>query len=1060
MKNLLIIFSVCFSVTLSAFSQEALYQVKNYSVKEYGKDFHPTNLSLTIDSRGVLYFANSFKILEFDGSTWRSYPINRETWILSLAADSTDRIYAGSQGEFGTFIPDRSGALRYRSLSDSLQAGMQDFTNIWKVSATREGIVFQAEERLFILANDKVRTIPPLKSFHTSFSVGRRFFVRERGSGLKELTGKGLEFVEGSSIFDTTGVFAMMQAGKNNDRIMVATREKGLWIFQNGKFSKLQAENGSFLEKAVITCGASSPDGTIALGTMMNGVILLDSTGVVRAVIDDKKGLQGSEVNQMIFDRENNLWVVLNNGISMISTSSPLSVYNDRSGIKGVINCIRRFDRRLYAGTSTGLYIQDTRQSPEYPFSRISGINFPVRSLEIADDKLLAGTDGGIFVIKGNEVHKISNEEEYALCYMPEIKTLVSGGKNNITTWSVSSFRDPKTLGSQENTDIIAICPEPVKTGGDVVVWAGMRYKGVIRLTIKRSDNSFKTVMYSQADGLPSGPVSPMRMGDLVYFATSTGLYSFTSEEVVKQSLPDSLKNNPEFSKGFFSPAKLKIKGIGSVSIISEADDRTWICSDNTPGYYLKDDSSRLVTEPFNGLETGKINVIYSDDNGICWIGSSESLIRFDTRKIKNYNTPYKALIRKVSLIGKDSAIYNGSGSTMALPSLNYTNNSLRFDFAAPFYEFPEKTKYSYILENGDHKWSQWSTEKYQEFTNLREGKYKFSVKALNVFNNESAASSFSFVILPPWYRTVYAFISYALLSLILLWVVARLYSLKLKRENIRLESIIAERTAEIVGKNLVLEQQKKEIEDSIRYARRIQAAVIPGEELCRKVFPSSFVFFRPLNIVSGDFYWTGLVGNKAIYTVADCTGHGVPGAFMSMLGIAFLNEIVNKDGIAEPDLILNNLRLKVISALQQHGASGETRDGMDIAIISVDKSTGVLEYSGAYNPLIIVRNNEITEFYGDKMPIGIYENMSDFRRQSITLREGDMLYMYSDGYEDQFGGPDGKKFKSKKLKNLLVEVSSKPVEEQREIIEKHFDEWKGDLAQVDDVVIVGISVS
>jgi len=297
-------------------------------------------------------------------------------------------------------------------------------------------------------------------------------------------------------------------------------------------------------------------------------------------------------------------------------------------------------------------------------------------------------------------------------------------------------------------------------------------------------------------------------------------------------------------------------------------------------------------------------------------------------------------------------------------------------------------------------------------------------------------------------------------------WLIVRLYSYRLKSENIRLEGIVAERTSEVVrqkdeieNKNTVLEYQKKEIEDSIRYARRIQSAVIPSEKDCQYLFPESFVLFKPLNIVSGDFYWISRVENKIIYTAADCTGHGVPGAFMSMLGVAFLNEIVNKDLITEPDSILNHLRGKVIQALQQQGISGEARDGMDIALVCIDLKESKLQFAGAYNSLIMIRNNEIFETGGDKMPVGIYEKMDPFKRHEINLEKGDVFYMASDGYEDQFGGPDGKKFKAKKFKQMLLEIHKLPMNSQKEIIERRFEEWKGDLKQVDDIVVTGISI-
>ena len=418
-----------------------------------------------------------------------------------------------------------------------------------------------------------------------------------------------------------------------------------------------------------------------------------------------------------------------------------------------------------------------------------------------------------------------------------------------------------------------------------------------------------------------------------------------------------------------------------SVSSFVESTNKVWICSDNNAGYLDKKNNLAYVSQPFRGINVGKINVIYPEENGICWLGTTDGLLRYDENIIKNYNKNYCSLIRKVTLMDNDSVLFSGTNfetdsgfykvvinqSANLKPVLPYRNNSIRIEFSAPFYEYPGKIFYSYQLAGNDSKWTQWTQENYQEYTNLHEGDYTFRVKARNVYGIESTPAQYNFTVLPPWYRSVLAYILYIISALVLIWLIARLYSYRLKRENIRLEGIVAERTSEVVrqkdvieNKNIVLEYQKKEIEDSIRYACRIQSAVIPSEKDCLDLLPESFVFFRPLNIVSGDFYWISRVGNKIIFTAADCTGHGVPGAIMSMLGVAFLNEIVNKDHITEPEMILNNLRNKVIQALQQHGISGEARDGMDIAIICIDEKEKKLQFAGAYNPLIMIRKGEV----------------------------------------------------------------------------------------------------
>jgi len=179
----------------------------------------------------------------------------------------------------------------------------------------------------------------------------------------------------------------------------------------------------------------------------------------------------------------------------------------------------------------------------------------------------------------------------------------------------------------------------------------------------------------------------------------------------------------------------------------------------------------------------------------------------------------------------------------------------------------------------------------------------------------------------------------------------------------------------------------------------------------------------------------------------------------MSMLGVAFLNEIVNKDHVTNPDLILNRLRDKVIEALQQQGKAGEAKDGMDIVVVCIDEQTRKLTYAGAYNPLIMIRNRELSEISADKMPIAIYDNMKEFTLHEIPIAKGDLFYFFSDGYEDQFGGPSGKKLKSKRFKQILLDNCDKPLKDQKSILENTFQEWKGSLKQVDDIVVIGVKV-
>jgi serine phosphatase RsbU (regulator of sigma subunit) len=257
-----------------------------------------------------------------------------------------------------------------------------------------------------------------------------------------------------------------------------------------------------------------------------------------------------------------------------------------------------------------------------------------------------------------------------------------------------------------------------------------------------------------------------------------------------------------------------------------------------------------------------------------------------------------------------------------------------------------------------------------------------------------------------------------------------------------------------------IIEQKNKEVTDSINYARRIQQAVLTGEDVWNKISKENFILFKPKDIVSGDFYWAYISPNgRCIWAAADCTGHGVPGGFMSMLGNSFLNEIVIENRIYKADEILNRLRDKIISALEQKGMT-EQKDGMDIALCVWNKVDNMLEFAGANNPACIVRNKELIELKPDKMPIGSY--VTDSQKFTLTqykLQANDVIYLSSDGYPDQFGGKNGKKFKYRQMEELLTTNSEKPMAQQKEILDTSFTQWKGDLEQIDDVLLIGIKV-
>ena len=257
-----------------------------------------------------------------------------------------------------------------------------------------------------------------------------------------------------------------------------------------------------------------------------------------------------------------------------------------------------------------------------------------------------------------------------------------------------------------------------------------------------------------------------------------------------------------------------------------------------------------------------------------------------------------------------------------------------------------------------------------------------------------------------------------------------------------------------------MVEEKNKDISDSINYAKRIQEAILAPKELKYKLFPDAFVLYQPKDVVSGDFYWFEEKNGKRLIAAVDCTGHGVPGAFMSMIGNSFLNEIVNERGIIQPNLILSELRHSVIRALKQSDKDDGSKDGMDISLLSFDDKNNTVEFAGANNPFWIVSKGECIEYKADKRPIGYFQGKElPFTNHIVELSKGDSLYVFSDGYADQFGGPKGKKFKYRQLQEMLISIQNEPMMKQEEILLATFNKWKGNLEQVDDVLVIGIRI-
>jgi serine phosphatase RsbU (regulator of sigma subunit) len=414
--------------------------------------------------------------------------------------------------------------------------------------------------------------------------------------------------------------------------------------------------------------------------------------------------------------------------------------------------------------------------------------------------------------------------------------------------------------------------------------------------------------------------------------------------------------------------------------------------------------------------------------------------------KIKDYETKINKYRKKEELSKRDSIDYLESITGLNEEILKSAKLKLEID------KLNAKTREdSLVIQQKESKIVEMERE-------IEVARYELNLKNLEIQKKNTAI--FSMVII----------------SVLMVILFISLYrNLKRKKKNIVLLSkrnkVIALQKAEIEAKNkkIILQrdianQHKQELLDSINYAKKIQMAVLPSEKEISSILPEHFIFFKPRDIVIGDFFWIKQIKNFVIIAAVDCTGHGVPGAFMSLLGTTFLNEIVSVRNLDNAGDILNRLRNKVKKSLHQTGEYGENSDGMDISFCIIDKETLTLEYAGAFNPLLIIRNGsegeqEIIELKADRQPISIHPIEKKFSNQKVQLKRNDCIYCFTDGFSDQFGGHKGKKLKSKVFKTLLASISNEPMNRQKTILDEKFIKWKGDFEQIDDVLIIGIRI-
>jgi len=578
-----------------------------------------------------------------------------------------------------------------------------------------------------------------------------------------------------------------------------------------------------------------------------------------------------------------------------------------------------------------------------------------------------------------------------------------------------------------------------------------------------------KLKVYGARKGLNEFPDSMIRVinvdkNKMAWIRASAGIYKFDYRNGKSTLFNDSIGINKEYV----------------ACVRMDENNQLWFALSIDVIKYDPKTKERFRFTSELGLNNGAFADVRNcgeDSKRLYFIGSY-GVTYFDPEKlIVNKKKPGLFLVNLIlngdtlSEIKKDEYLINGK-------KLEWNKNFITFEFSTSQHYNPGQKSYSYRLVGLDTNWYKNESRNYVSYTNLSHGSYTFELRYVNSYHVESNVYRIPFVIDKPiWLK--WWFILLEVITVVgLIFFYIRKRERKLTDEKIKLEAKVEERTSELVEKakqvelqSTIINEKNKELTDSIKYARRIQGTLLANLEFMQANLPDHFVLFKPKDIVSGDFYWATKIEaemsefvpgaqrpNEAqddlfYFAVCDSTGHGVPGAFMSLLNISYLNEAIGEKKMRTTNSILNYVRQKLINNLSADGA----QDGMDGTLVCYNKAKNILTYSSAHNKPILIREGHLSELPADKMPIGKGERTDSFHLNEIKLLPGDIIYFYTDGFADQFGGPKGKKFKYRQLNELLLKISSMDLQEQYSILSNDFDNWKGKLEQVDDVLLIGI---
>ena len=1057
------------------------------------------------DENKVMLFANRKGILAFDGQEWKTIRIT--TIPYTMKKNPADKkIYIGGDNNYGFLCKDDNDTYKYFSLSGE-SAGTGIITRI----VFKDTLVWFCSDESLVRFN--LETQKP--ELHISAKPGFPFtgvFFAANNTFINVLD-KGLHRLESDTLFPivtgylTEDVDILFSLPYNNSLVLTGRSDGSLALFDGIKYFDYPIRDDGYLVENILSEGIALGDTAYAFSTLEGGAIVVDkASGKVLFTINNQNELPDDEVFATGCDDSGGLWLSHQYGLTRADLSLPLENYTIFPGLKGNLSSAVRHNNELYVATSEGVYyLTEVKNYAEYE------VLIKNTSFAAAEEEALAAQThqeqpasrknifSRIFGKKTEPQKTIrSAPAEEKTSEKPEAKPVVSYSKKTISKLKSVNFIYKKVEGLNEKCRQLVATPYGILSATNKGLYIIKEHKAAIIIAGKyinfiswqpvnqaycvAASEGCMAVKYQNGKWIDKllDPEYNYPVYSVIHENENTlwmggdnfaARVELNNDNSVRNSTNYSIKKNypdrynlriindtvflfTESEIHYFNKAAEKFDPYLNVRSNLDAGKNYLMPLSNYPLVRQNNDwtsfnsTVRVVDEQELSLLKIFDDIVFTgiEKNDLWVIDGSNRIFGINRLRSSKINPSTDILIKNIT---------NNRGTKFNLRDVKFErgDNVINFEIIAPSYLKQNTTQYQYIISKVMHEWSPWSENTHYDKVITRPGEYTLQVRAKDLWGNIGDPVSLEFTIRAPFTKTLFFYLFIGIAALGLMVLIIRFREKALQQKNRILEQKVKERTAEI-------EAQKEEITASIEYAGRIQRAMLPMEDHFIESFSDYFIMFKPRDIVSGDFYWIGMDEKAIFFTVSDCTGHGVPGAFMSTMGISTLNEIVANNRDLQANTVLNLLREKTMHALHQTGKEGEAADGMDIAFCILSKNRRTLQFSGAFNPLIIFQCGEFKEYRADRMPIGIhYGDEKSFTNYVIPVTRGDTLYIFSDGFTDQFGGPDGVKYKMAKFRNLLKEIYYRPMIEQRNILENEFQKWRGNTDQVDDITIIGVRI-